>query len=520
MPNVCRPAAANTPPSARLRGVSAPAPSRPASRWDDADTSGHERVAAPAKTAVALRIGVFFDGTGNNASNSALGQLCGAQHPISAEDLDASCKPYMRDPDSSYGNDVTNVKKLSELYFSQVMIESDSGQQQAYRKIYVEGIGTSAGKEDPLLGAGLGRGSTGVAGRVQSVFSDIQVLVKEFHQSHPDCEIASLTFDAFGFSRGAAAARHFANEVACGGQGPLQQTTESMAPAFKPSFIDRYQQDIHVGFIGLFDTVASVGGLSNLGNVRSASAPGLKLHLPRRLFANVVHLVARDEHRANFPLCRVKPDHPEISLPGAHSDIGGGYLSEAQECLLISPMQAQDVALHTDVKSTAIYQAAVREKARWLAQGWPAAMLEIVTPPAKPLPAERNAARQKRVYAALQLKRPVRGELSRVYLRVMYQLAKQKGVRFNVIDDHDPGYALPAELNALCARFVSGNYSVTPDEEQLLKLRYIHCSANWNPPAKLQGQTPRTGINLQFVNAPTTDAVRVQHPHTPDSELP
>lgn len=43
---------------------------------------------------ISLRIGVFFDGTLNNANNSVVGQLCGATHAIKPEDLDASCKPY------------------------------------------------------------------------------------------------------------------------------------------------------------------------------------------------------------------------------------------------------------------------------------------------------------------------------------------------------------------------------------------------------------------------------------------
>ncbi|AOE83936.1 hypothetical protein [Pseudomonas sp. TCU-HL1] len=59
---------------------------------------------------VDLRLGVFFDGTYNNAANAAQGQRCVAQHPITEDDLDASCQPYMRDPESSYGNGVTNIK--------------------------------------------------------------------------------------------------------------------------------------------------------------------------------------------------------------------------------------------------------------------------------------------------------------------------------------------------------------------------------------------------------------------------
>ncbi|MNF00542.1 hypothetical protein D3C80_1993860 [compost metagenome] len=48
----------------------------------------------------------------------------------------------------------------------------------------------------------------------------------------------------------------------------------------------------------------------------------------------------------------------------------------------------------------------------------------------------------------------------------------------------------------------------------MLKLSYIHCSAHWNPPMRLQGQTPRTGMALTFINAPTVDGRRVIHPHS------
>lgn len=81
-----------------------------AQHWAEYEKHGKEPAPAPDKIGIALRIGVFFDGTGNNANNSDAGLLCGAQHPITPEDIDASCKPYMRDPDSSYGADATNVK--------------------------------------------------------------------------------------------------------------------------------------------------------------------------------------------------------------------------------------------------------------------------------------------------------------------------------------------------------------------------------------------------------------------------
>ncbi|MCB2256593.1 DUF2235 domain-containing protein [Pseudomonas chlororaphis] len=516
MPRLLRPANPNERPTERAAETEQP--SYGEQLWAQYEKYAKEPAPPPEKVQVALRIGVFFDGTGNNASNSAMGQLCGAQHPIEPKDLEGSCKPYMRDPESSYGNDVSNVKRLSELYYSAQRAEGEGSQKRAFRSIYVEGIGTQAGEKDSVIVSGTGRGNTGVTGRVRQSFDHLKVVIQNFQQENPDCEITSLTFDTFGFSRGAAAARHFANEVVRW-VGPLELIIHDYSSAFSPRFNRQYGNDIAMGFIGLFDTVPSVAGLSNLGNVRSAIAPGIKLHLDRRYFRSVVQLVARDEYRVNFALSRVKPDHTEITLPGAHSDIGGGYLDEVQECVLVSPMQALEVPINTDVTQTSIYRDAVQTRKHWLAQGWPAPWLEIVTP--EPLllpqdPQDHLGLRQKRVYVGVQLKRPMSNRLSRVYLRVMHELARKKGVRFNVIDEQDPDYAIPQELQALCDRFVSGDYSTTPAEESLLKLRYIHLSAHWNHPF---GKQDGGSLKVVYINAPTADAVRVQHPHVPDWTL-
>lgn len=489
-----------------------------AERWAEYQKHGKEPSPAPEKVGIALRIGVFFDGTGNNANNSAAGLLCGAQHPIAPEDIDASCKPFMSDPDSSYGAGPTNVKKLHDLYYSTVTAEGDGSTKLASRAVYVEGIGTEANEKDSAVGSSTGRGDTGVAGRVQYSFTLIKQLVNNVLEENPNSELASLTFDTFGFSRGAAAARHFSNEIARGKQGPLGDLLRSNSKNVSRTFNDQYGNGINMGFIGLFDTVPSIAGFTNFGQVKSPTAPGVKLYLDRKYFKDVVHLVARDECRANFALSRVKPDHPEITLPGVHSDIGGSYLDEVEECVLVSPMQTLEVPINTDVTTTSIYRDAARVKSQWVAKGWPPQLLEVVTPTALVLPKaqqDRLSPGEKRVYAALQLKRPVSGKLSRVYLRVMYTLAKEKGVRFSDISE-SPEYDIPQELQAICDRFVAGDYSTTSEEERLLKLKYIHTSANWNHPL---GRRDGSGIEAVYINAPTEDAVRVQHPHVPDWTL-
>lgn len=119
-----------------------------------------------------------------------------------------------------------------------------------------------------------------------------------------------------------------------------------------------------------------------------------------------------------------------------------------------------------------------------------------------------------RVYAGVQLKRIVSGKLSLVYLRLMYKLAKEKGVQFEVLDENDPSYSLPSELQPICDKILAGNYNLDPGEEKLLKLKYIHTSANWSNPI---GANRERGVTVRYTNAPTDDGVRVRHPHVPDS---
>jgi len=487
-----------------------------AERWAEYEQHSTQPAKPPEKIKLALRIGVFFDGTLNNATNAALGLACGAHHPITTEDLDSSCKPYMAEAESSYGNDVTNVRKLMSLHVDRTDAEGSGPQKHISLRIYVEGIGTQSGEEDSALGYAMGRGATGVRNCVQRAFT-IGAAIGRAKDGNPDGEIFSLTFDAFGFSRGAAAARHFANEVVRGQQGPLGGALQGNSHAFSKDFVDRYGRDIHKGFIGLFDTVASVGGLANLGNVRSAATPGLNLYLPRKYFANVVRLVARDEIRANFPLSEVSPDHPEIILPGVHSDIGGGYLDEAEERVLVSPMQALVVGQRVDVKTTSIYQDAADARQRMINEGWPADMLEIVTPEPQLLstdPRDRLAPRQKRVYTGLQL---VSSGLSRVYLRLMHGLAKEHGVRFNEVDENDPSYSVPGDLTSLHKRFNNGDYQVPPADDRLLRLRYIHVSAHWNSPLKKQASS---SLRLVYINAPNVGEARQFHPHIAEWNVP
>ncbi|RKS27563.1 putative alpha/beta hydrolase family protein DUF2235 [Pseudomonas sp. WPR_5_2] len=484
-----------------------------------AEREAREQREEAALVKVTLRIGVFFDGTGNNPFNVEMGRKCGAHHPVSTQDMESSCKPYMRDPESSYGGEVSNVKRLYDLYTQSYDAERIIQQKRAFDKVYVEGIGTSAGAQDSLLGMAMGRGETGVEARVHYAFGQVKSRLHNFLDRFPNIQISALIFDIFGFSRGAAAARHFACLCLNRTDSSLRETLSLPDRLFARTFSKVFGEGVSTGFIGLFDTVASVGGLSNLGYIRSPATPGVKLYLMPKFFPNVLQLVARDEYRANFALNSVAPDHPQISLPGVHSDIGGGYRDDIEECVLLSPMQALEVGEFTDVKTTSIYREAQQERAKWNAKGWPLEMLELITPdPVMLAPElrERNAPKRKRVFAGLQLRRKIGAGLSLVYLRVMYESAKKHGVEF---DDIKQRVALtpPAALQPMCERFIAAEYSLTPAEEQMLKLHYIHQSAHWNPTFLSGPRTTR--FELAYAHVPTADSVRVHHPHVPEWTL-
>ncbi|MDY7068964.1 hypothetical protein PsexTeo8_54860 [Pseudomonas extremaustralis] len=75
-------------PSSYVPAVSALTPTRePAAVVDNSrleEEEEEEEFEEESSVGVTLRIGVFFDGTLNNANNGALGLLCGASHPNQA----------------------------------------------------------------------------------------------------------------------------------------------------------------------------------------------------------------------------------------------------------------------------------------------------------------------------------------------------------------------------------------------------------------------------------------------------
>ena len=138
----------------------------------------------------------------------------------------------------------------------------------------------------------------------------------------------------FGFSRGAYTARALA-AMLCK-VGLLTEGNEELLPfawdMFKrekdptlyTGFRHTFSRKVAVHFIGLWDTVSSVGWMWNPQYFQfTANNP---------IVCNVRHAVALDERRAYFPtnLWGADPKMPtnveQVWFPGVHCDVGGGYI--------------------------------------------------------------------------------------------------------------------------------------------------------------------------------------------------
>ncbi|MFC5704888.1 phospholipase effector Tle1 domain-containing protein [Aeromonas eucrenophila] len=286
-----------------------------------------------------LRIGVFFDGTGNNTRNAQAGlqkveqwllETCSDPHQREKE-LRA-CQMGQSPVEGSSANDVTNVGKLFEQY------DITAGALVAHS--YISGIGTRdpiAGdngpeyRSDDTLTQGLdldfGGEDTSIIGKV-TLACEIKIIESiqlDLGRVLPEIDnIGRIEFDVFGFSRGAAAARHFVNTLDQKAIHPLAKAVANTPSIrLKAGFDWASRNDVRFTFVGLFDTVVS--------SYNSRVNVNLKADCAQR----VVHLTAQDEVRKHFPLYRITDvtgsnipaNFTEMALPGAHSDIGGGYYS-------------------------------------------------------------------------------------------------------------------------------------------------------------------------------------------------
>lgn len=467
-----------------------------------------------------VRIGVFFDGTGNNRVNSQIGADCRAMAGMNNKAHSRECKGRHDDPGSSYSNDLSNIARLAGLYCRQpVAIHEHNDEHNGwyvYWPVYVSGVGTiSAGRDSFWPGQSFGRGATGVIAKVGRSMEKLGARLEAFAADNPGCVMDGLELDVFGFSRGAAAARHFVNEI-------LKQRKGALEPVLNPRKVPLSADfswdsgSVRIKFIGLFDTVAAIGSLKDLGNLRDACNRRVNLYLPPGCADQVLHLVARDELRRNFALNSVHPGWPrEIVLPGAHSDLGGGYHPHMEERVMLTRPRWSTVACDIPREAIPAWQQAFEElhamdTSQWIDPLDKDAAVFVVWEESPPRTACSKTG-VKSVMATVCLQRKVFGHLSRVHLRVMHALACDEGVPFQPVPDRQDLGLMP-ELQPITEKLIAyargGEYQLDRIEEQILRRRYIHRSAHWGPALGRQGSV----MDALFVHAPQRGA-RVRHPN-------
>lgn len=293
---------------------------------------------------------------------------------------------------SSYVNGYTNIKRLFEHYkgFDPLNPSADINPE-AHRysmgrfKVYASGDGCI----DPLdkgqmmpdskHGLGLALGETGVKAHIVYTCEKIAKNLRE-----QECfTVDELVLDVFGFSRGAAEARHFVcsiiKEYGLASDAVRSYTLDTASKEtniFSPFYeqknglytkignryyfnplrtdVEKIPVQVSAGsrtatiyvfnpyykyykknqvrpinvktlsfrFVGIYDTVP------HYGIQQDDDHEDLNLDFDSTKVRRVVHLTAKDEYRKNFAMSRVRiaSNIQEIELPGAHADVGGGYL--------------------------------------------------------------------------------------------------------------------------------------------------------------------------------------------------
>ncbi|MDR3433337.1 MAG: DUF2235 domain-containing protein [Rouxiella aceris] len=480
------------------------------------------------KREITLTLGIFFDGTGNNAINTdAMLQTCSSQHfNISAVDALSVLTKCGKEKMGfsglgaiSYTGYYSNVYWLSTLYKNDIPIETGTAQQ----AVYIEGVGTQAGKKDSMIGQAFGISDTGVIAKtddaVARIAQSLKLLLGTLDNTlgKGNFSIKSLQFDIFGFSRGAAAARHFANRIFLKDSAVITAINAGM-------------QDIpYLGeptgktrFIGIFDTVAAIARPLNGLNPNSADSGDVNLPLRPGVAEKVFHITAQHECRFNFALNSVYPAWPELALPGVHSDIGGGYLPQVKEDLYLTRPQVETVLLSVADDQTDVYRQATEQLE--VLDRFPAIMPILNNSEVSAeawhddrVAQDRYGNFQKFTFAALTLRdRLVKNDWSKVPLRVMIDAAQEAGVIFDEIQQDDDNLVLPTELIPLCDKALalgkaSRQRQTAPGfsraEINLLASQYMHCSANWNAIMLNAESQPQGG---------TAITESVGFPHRPD----
>jgi hypothetical protein len=287
-----------------------------------------------------LTLNIFFDGTANNKTNTQ-----------AKEKNTTAYQEKSNKKDDSYENDYTNIARA----YDAVSIKDPK-----HKSVYIEGVGTTDKDTDDSLPMGIAQSAgfwnTGIKDKVKRGCELGAIEVLKGSKGKP---IDLLTINVYGFSRGAATARHFlditnssfALKVSSKGlfylpgdmmpmQYPINNKDKSKPPypesfEVKLGYFGRCLVnkgvfelgEIVFNFVGLYDTVSS-HGFSHDNDVKDLGLDAIKKA------KMVFQLSSADEYRDNFDLTNIYSaglKGLELMLPGVHSDIGGSYVGGDKE---------------------------------------------------------------------------------------------------------------------------------------------------------------------------------------------
>jgi len=270
------------------------------------------------KKGIKVTVNVFFDGTLNNMKNTEARLAFEKKKKGFRLDKDettgAKAFEDNDEDDSSYDNYFSNI---AIMYKTNVAEKIDKK-----IKIYIEGEGTLEHDGDDSRGYIFGSGNTsGILAKVNKALLEIKKNIDSLKSDNFIKEnefVHEIDLTVFGFSRGAAAARNFISQ-----RRKLQDMYNLESSKFT------------IQFVGLFDTVSSYSKNYSATPNFDNDVEELNLKLEGNI-KKVIHITASDEYRENFSLTNIKSSINagigyELSLPGVHSDIGGGYAEIEKE---------------------------------------------------------------------------------------------------------------------------------------------------------------------------------------------
>lgn len=334
-----------------------------------------------------VHIGLFFDGTGNSMMNIK------ERKEFNDRKISNGSRTKFYEKNKSFQSTFSNVARMYQMYKREDKkryaiyiegigtaprpvldgvkgkMESDDDKDQKGSKSSTDGYvfteeyfkQNKCPYSDNTLAQGFGMGDFGVNGKIQRGCEAVVALLRELRGSKENVKF-KVTMDVFGFSRGAAAARSFTSRIKAAKGDVHKFTAADIANAmaqssamsmynvylskcvvkestYKVCLMDLLKEEsievsepISVEFLALYDTVSSYGVFFD-DDVKE-----LALSIDKSVVKNEFQICAGDEYRRNFSLTLVESGHGSSNymiIPGAHSDIGGGYEEKSEEKYLM-----------------------------------------------------------------------------------------------------------------------------------------------------------------------------------------